>query len=204
MKDIKRNRRNITENPANTSETPEERVARIYGKDGGPLIAWMTDEARLRGMDLQQMARSLGVTYGYINQLRSGIRSPAHIGQDFSESCAAFLGVPTIVVKILCGRVQTSDFIHPVEKEEESIERAFRRLMADPTVRKMLPVDSATLSFEARRALVLMYSETSGNDVLGVCELPRMMQYLQRALDIHDENYELAVRRHVGVQDVKS
>lgn len=85
------------------SETPTERVERLYAEDGGPLLGWLMDEAQLRGQLLNEMASALGVTYGYINQLRNGIRKVSHISNEFARSCANYLGVPTVVVKLVSG-----------------------------------------------------------------------------------------------------
>ena len=92
----------ISKNPA-SGETPKDRVERLYAVDGGPLLGWLMDEAQLRGQLLNEMASALGVTYGYINQLRNGIRKVSHISNEFARSCANYLGVPTVVVKLVSG-----------------------------------------------------------------------------------------------------
>lgn len=81
---------------------------------------------------------------------------------------ARFLGVPAVVVKLLAGRIRMSDFACPQEGEEMLIERAYRQLKADRTASQHLPANDAVLSLEAKRALVMLYGETSGVDVLGL------------------------------------
>lgn len=169
-------------------ETTQQRVERLYDSDGGPLLAWLIDEARCRGMSMNELAAELGVTYGYINQLRSGIRQVSCIGQDFADLSARFLGVPAIVVKLLAGRIRMSDFAWPQEGEEMLVERAYRQLKADRTASQHLPANDAVLSLEAKRALVMLYGETSGVDVLGLRKLSWILEYLQRPALIHNEN----------------
>lgn len=180
-------------------ETAAERVARLYSENGGPLIGWLLDEARQRGIQLKEMADELGVTYGYINQLRTGIRSTETIGQQFAERCGVFLGVPTIVVKLLSGRIQMSDFAWPLEGEEGLVNRAYRKMMTDPNARQHLLPDPESLSPEARKTLVMMYQDATGQDVLGVRHLSWVIQYLQRSAVIHEQQREQYEAPQIGL-----
>lgn len=168
-------------------ESAAERVRRIYAARGGPLIGWLLDEARRREHDLASMSRELGVTYGYINQLRSGLRSTEHISQDMAESCARYLGVPTITIKVISGRISIRDFVAPDDSEERCIDRAITRMMDDPHVRKTIPVNLTALPPEAKKAIAILFAETTHFDLFGAQGLPQMIQYLQRAVINHGE-----------------
>jgi transcriptional regulator with XRE-family HTH domain len=170
------------------NETAQERVERLYAAKGGPLIGWLMDEAHARGMQLNELAEALGVTYSYINQLRTGIRSTAAIGQGFAEACGRFLGVPPVVVKLLGGRILLSDFVTPDEAEADLVERAFRSMLADPVARKCLPADVGNLDPVARRALVLMYAESAGQAVFQLDALPTVLRFLHSAAQVHQDN----------------
>lgn len=183
-------------NAGRQTESLAERVRRLYAAQGGPLIGWLFDEARRRGHDLSAMAKELGVTYGYINQLRSGIRSAQHIGQEMAQACARYLGVPTIVVKIICGRVLVGDFAMPNETEEKMVERALARMMDDPQVRRSIPVDMAGLGQDAKKALVMLYAETTNLDFFEARQLPQTLNYLQRAALNHEMNEFEAIHGH--------
>lgn len=177
-------------------ETTQQRVERLYDSDGGPLIAWLIDEARARGLGMNDMAKALNVTYGYITQLRNGVRQQSCIGQEFAEACARFLGVPTIVVKLLSGRIRISDFAWSNEGEQAVIERAYRFMKTDPVARQHLPKDDCSMTYEAMRSLVMLYGETTGVDVLSLRQLSWVLQYLQRPAMIHNDNeVEAALRR---------
>ncbi len=80
--------RTSTQALALEDDSREERVSRLYASPGGPLIGWLFDECRRRRQEYREMAACLGVTYGYVNQLRSGLRQARHISDDFAVSCA--------------------------------------------------------------------------------------------------------------------
>lgn len=185
-----KNGRNVNPVGDGQKAAQERRVAALYGEKGGPLLGWLLDEARQRGLQLKEMADELGVTYGYINQLRTGVRETESIGQDFAEACGRFIGVPTIVVKLLAGRIQLRDFAWPYEGEEGLVERAYRQMMSDPTARQLVMPESSQLSHEARKALVMMYANATGQDVLGIRHLAWVIEYLQRAAIVHEGRYE--------------
>lgn len=169
-----------------SSETPKERVERLYAEDGGPLLGWLMDEAQLRGQLLNEMASAIGVTYGYINQLRNGIRKVSHISNEFARSCANYLGVPTVVVKLVSGSISLSDFVWPAVDEDMVVERAFQRMLTDPNVRPSLPRNAQKLPVAAKRAMVMMYADITGVDIFGVRQLPDIVHWLQRAAIVHD------------------
>lgn len=168
------------------------RVMDCYRRAGGPLLGWLLDEAKRRGHTGLALALELGVTVSYIHQLRSGHRQLAHISDNFARACSRYLGVPSIVVKLLAGRVSVADFLIPAASEAEVIERGFRSMLDDPSVRPLIPVDVDALSADARRALVMLYAEVTHNDVFGARELPTVLRYLQQAAVVHDENQEMA------------
>ena len=188
---IKPNSSKDTEfNRALAGESKSERVLRIYRSAGGPLIGSLFDEAHRRGHEPKDMAVSLGVSFGYINQLRSGIRKSEDISQDFADACGGYLGYQTIVVKLLAGNIRMSDFLNRAETEEAAIDRGIRHMMADAKVRTTLPDVSqlACMPLQAKRALVLLYSEVSSSDIFNTRELPNIVFWLQKAAIAHDSN----------------
>jgi transcriptional regulator with XRE-family HTH domain len=181
------------------TESAEERVRRLYAHQGGPLIGWLWDEARRRGIELQEMAAQLGVTYGYVHQLHAGVRRTNSISHEFAAACGEFLGVPTVTVLLLAGSLTMSDFAVRVKSEEEVVERALRQMLDDSHIRSALPEDVLGLPFEAKRALTLMYAEATDRDVFGVQGLPNVVRWLQRAALEHDENEAAVIRGHRDV-----
>lgn len=174
------------------NEFPSQRVARLYRSKGGPLLGWLTDEARRRGQDQKELALELGVTSGYIGQLATGYRVPEAISQSFAESCARYLRVPTIVVKLLAGNIHLSDFASPENRNEDMLELAFARLLADPDVSRLLPPAADTLPDEAKRMMVLLYADVACSDLFGLRQLPDIVHSLQRAALIDAEHHVVA------------
>jgi transcriptional regulator with XRE-family HTH domain len=179
-----------------TAETAGERVIRLCSVGGGALVGWLLDDACRRQHALQDMARELGVTSGYINQLRTGIRKPEDISHEFAVKCGRYLGVPAIVVKLISGSIRISDFAFPYESEEQVLDRALRAIQADPQLRSALPGELLSLPLDVKKMMVMMYAETSSQDVFGLHELPEMLRWLQRAAINHCENEYEAVAGH--------
>ena len=120
-------------------ESPSERMARLYASPGGPLMVWLVVECEKRREDNMALARHLGVTYGYINQLLSDIRRPEHMRQEMTAACARYLGVPPIVIKLVAGRIPMADFVQLPRGEVTSVGRAVDRMLDDPAIRQRLP-----------------------------------------------------------------
>lgn len=177
-------------------ETREARVRRLYSAPGGALMGWLFDEALARGHQQHELSRQLGVTVGYLHQLRNGMRKVNHISHDFAAACATYLMVPTIVVKLVSGQIRMADFAWPNVTEEELVERAFQRLRSDPAVMAALPQSLESLSYEARRALVILYSEVSCQDLFALREVPEAVRWLQRAAVLHNESEADALLGH--------
>ena len=74
---------------------------------GGALTTLLLRAANLRGHQLGEMANELGVTYGYIAQLRKGHREVQHISRQFARAVANYLSksfgqdVPPILVMLI-------------------------------------------------------------------------------------------------------
>ena len=186
----------VTSVQAFANESKSERVDRLYRDSGGPLMGWLFDECRLRGCELQDLARELSVTTGFLNQLKNGIRKTQDLSHESCVACARFLHVPAVAVKLVAGVIRISDFLHPNESEEHAVERAIRHIMSDPQIKKAVPANLAALPFEAKKAVALMYVEVSSQDIFQLKDLPSIVHWLQRAAVAHDENEFSAVNGH--------
>lgn len=179
---------NTSDEAAAAQDTARERVTRLYEAPGGPLVGWLEDEARRRGHTFTKLAEQLGVTYGYIAQLRRGIRATDKLTPALVQNSARYLGVPAIVIKLLAGIIDIRDFLLPNETEEQQVERAFRQVLDNPRVRASMPVQLEALSLEAKKALVLLRAEAGDQDLLQVRRLPTILRWLQRAAQEHNES----------------
>src|SRR5690606_34275580 len=97
------------------------RLGSIPTEADPPLLRVLLKEAIRRKHQLNEMALSLGVTYGYISQLRTGIRQCEHISHEFAVACSRYLGVPAALVKLWAGRIRAEDFVWPTTAAEQAI-----------------------------------------------------------------------------------
>ena len=176
--------------------TSSSRVAQLYANKGGPLIGWLEEEAARKGHELKELAGELGLTVSHLRQLKAGLRRTDVIKPALVQACARYLGVPPIVVKLLAGQIRMNDFVCPNQSKEQIIERAFARMAANPQVRQILPMNLTGLPVEAKKAMVLLYAEVSGEDVMGYQQLPDVVRWLQRAVLIHNESEGELARGH--------
>jgi transcriptional regulator with XRE-family HTH domain len=88
-----------------------ERWKRLYAARGGPLMGWLDEEAKARGLQDEELARELCVTTGYLAQLRNGVRDASNVTHDFAAAAAMFLEVPTVAVLVVAGQLRLVDFV---------------------------------------------------------------------------------------------
>ncbi|MCB2027644.1 MAG: hypothetical protein KDH18_02540 [Rhodoferax sp.] len=179
-------------------ETDQVRAQRIHKSPGGPLMGWLLDTCNARGGNMQKMAKELGVTPGYIKQLCNGVRRTQDISAEFCKACSRYLVTPRIAVMVVAGVISLEDFIHPEETEKAAVERAMRHIANDPQMALAVPENLDALPFEAKRALALMYVETSTQDVFGLRQLPALVHWLKVAVREHGDARYVACRGAEG------
>ena len=146
-----------------------------------PLIRVLLKEANRRLQQMAAMCEALDCTYGYIAQLRCGHRRPENIGQGFAEKAAAYLGVPTAVVKLLAGRVTIEDFAWPQRSRTDEVAACLQALRDDAVIGPLVPDALFEAAPQVQEFVWRLYEECSGQHPLGMRELPRVLEYLQRA-----------------------
>ncbi len=176
-----------TRGPSRSNEQSAKETAGL----GSPrLVGRLLKEASARGIGLAGVASDLGVSPGYLRELRAEREAGGHMPPDFIRACARFLGVPGIVVKLIAGIVTTEDFAGPEQTHEEAIDRAMRRMMQDAMATEYLPANPCALPYNAKKALVAMYADFTSSDVFGLAELPATLQLLKRAAACADKESE--------------
>lgn len=147
---------------------------------GIPLLCeWLSDEARRRGHSAEECSAVLGVTKGYLHQLRSGIRCAGKISSDFARRCARYLGVPTILVLIAGGRLSPSDLALPDEADEVGLGRAVSRMMTH-RMRPLFSSDDIAKTPQAVQRWVLeRFGESVGEDMFYRPNLPAALDALR-------------------------
>lgn len=137
---------------------------------GTPLMEVLEEAAKRKGLNKQELAEALGVTYGYLAQLKNAIRDPKNISDAFAEACAGFLGAPKIQVLLLAGRVRPSDF-YKVGSEEEfrlSVWKALDFIKSDAKWGCYFPYGllEASADLAVQQFVVLLYEDATGKVLL--------------------------------------
>lgn len=136
------------------------------GRPGSLLLAALVRCAGERGQQLNDMARELGVTYGYINQLRNGIRKVDQVSDDFALACAAYLGVPRMTVLMMAGRITPQDLFESREMMSSEVTRAMNFICDDPTWGHLVTPELRATSLESQFLLVRLYEKGTGKKLM--------------------------------------
>lgn len=137
---------------------------------GTPLMEVLEAAAKRKRLNKQELAEALGVTYGYLAQLKNAVREPKNISDSFAEACAGFLGVPRIQVLLLAGRVRPSDFYNVGGEEEFSLSvwKALDFIKGDTEWGCYFPYGllEANADPAVRQFVVLLYESATGKVLL--------------------------------------
>lgn len=133
---------------------------------GGLLLAALTACANSRGHHFTQMAAELGVTYGYIAQLRNGNREVDQVSDEFALACARYLVVPRMTVLMLAGRITPADVFESDEMVATEVTRAFEYLCTDPQWGPMVTAEMRKASTETQFGIVRLYEKATGRTLM--------------------------------------
>ena len=157
-------------------------------RPGGALMAALLYRANQLGHQLQEMAKELNVTYGYIAQLRGGHRQPENISDDFVNAAALYLGVPRMTVLMLCGRVRPDDVIRQKHTIAQQIPAAMDFIAQDVVFGPLMPLEARKASYEMQFFIISMYEKASGKVLLTGREDPMALaQDLAEALSHREQ-----------------
>jgi hypothetical protein len=163
------------------AHTGARRLGSLPTEADPPLLRVLLKEAVRRKHHLNEMALSLGVTYGYISQLRRGIRQCEHISQEFALACSRYLGVPAALVKLWAGRIRADDFVWPNKAADQALADGFARMVDDPTVLGLMPEELLSASPPIKRFVVNLFHECVDAHPRSLRAMPTALDYLQRA-----------------------
>jgi hypothetical protein len=166
---------------ANAKRKKERRGAWFMSQrhEGVPLLcAWLAEEARRRAQTLSECAADLGVTSGYLNQLRTGVRSAGHVSGDFARACASYIGVPPILALIAGGVVRPSDF-GLLDDEAAALQRALNRMTSHCSRPPFSDDEIAAAPPTVQRWVVERFGEVVGEDMFSRPKLPAVLDVLR-------------------------
>ena len=122
--------------------------------------------AQERGQSLPDLAEQLGYSYPYINLLISGARRVDQVSDDFTNACAAYLGVPKAAVLMMSGRLEAKDFFGPGDFHAGLLDAAMHYIESDPSWSPLVTAELRHASAASRFCLVKMYEAATGKTLL--------------------------------------
>lgn len=155
----------------NSSATPDrpwsgQILYCALGEPGGPLVGALQGCAAERGHMLKELASELGVTYGYISQLRSDLRSVQNVSDDFARKCAKYLGVPLMQVWVLAGKLQPSDLYPCKVTFASQLANAIEFIGRDKYWGHQLTTELRSMNADSQHMLVKLYQKATGCTLL--------------------------------------
>lgn len=135
-------------------------------RDGAALLVWLSKVATQRGEKMHQLSAALGVTYGYVIQLKKGIRNTSRISDEVIWAAARYLGVPPIAVRLAAGQIKLADFDLPGERFNRRVDSGLEFIAKDPAYSFLLPPGVEKLSVDVKAALVVLYEGATGARLL--------------------------------------
>ena len=127
------------------------------------MLDLLDKQAAAQGMTQQEQAAAVGVSYGYIAQLRSGMREVANVSDDFLAACAQFLGLSRLAVMLAAGKLSVADLYEPGQLEPLLV-AAWEAMLAD--AEGAVPGELDLLSPEGRLFVIRLYERANGRPLL--------------------------------------
>ena len=135
-------------------------------RPGAALLVWLIKTAIQRGEKMHELAAALGVTYGYLVQLKKGIRSTTRVSEEVIRAAGRYLGVPAIAVRLAAGQVTLADFALPGDRFQRRVDNGLDFISKDPEYSFLLPPGVEKLDVDTKAALVVLYEGATGARLL--------------------------------------
>jgi len=132
---------------------------------GIELFAALNQKANEDGLNLRNLAIALDVTYGYIHQLKTGVRAIPQVSDEFIENCARYLKKPKNHVLGLSGKSALEDnFIKDAIDGE--LDTAFSVMYRDCAWGGYMPLSLKALGRKERLFIAKLYEAATGKVIL--------------------------------------
>jgi transcriptional regulator with XRE-family HTH domain len=140
--------------------------AEELARPGGILLGMLTQRANELGHQLADMAEELGVTYGYISQLRNGQRGVTTIREKFVDACARYLGVSPLTVLLAAGKIRPTDIYEDQHEVMQSVPNAVQFIKRDAEWGPVMPAEVASLDIKTQFFIVKLYEAATKRTLL--------------------------------------
>jgi len=134
-------------------------------RPGAVLLSMLIQRANDKGLQMNQVAKEIGVTPGYLGQLRSGLRSTPDASKAFLAGCARFLGIPTVQCALAAAKFTCEDF-YASRETMETVDAALKFVQTDSVVGGLMPTSTFVAAPEVRLFIVLLFETATGKRLL--------------------------------------
>ncbi|MYN15101.1 hypothetical protein GSY71_18370 [Pusillimonas sp. TS35] len=125
-----------------------------------PLLRALITKAYREGHTMQHLADTLGVSYARLNQWRRAEGDIGNAQRPVLEAAARYLGIPTILVHVLSGRILLSDLFWPAEENlEKKVDSEIKALYDDPFLGAFTPKELASSESSIKLYVLFLYRE---------------------------------------------
>lgn len=147
------------------------------------LIDWLYRTAAARGQTKAEMSQQIGVTFGYVRQLATGVRLVEQVSGDFCRACAKYLDIPPVAVMLAAGRITLQDFLMPEVERTPGWQLAagLERIAADPLIGCLVPPEVWDAPNSVKQLLVALYEDATKQELMPTRDLPVILRGLQDA-----------------------
>ena len=166
---------------------------------GGVLLRMLMKRQAELGHTSKELADALGVTYGYVSQLKNGMRQTFNISEDTAAACAVYLGMPKISVLMAAGRVRPEDFYENPVELAQTLPRAFSFVQSDPKWSHLITEEIEKLSETGKYLIVSMYEEATGRSLL---PQPHSLIQLAQQIELLQKQHTEMKMRHAQRQEL--
>ncbi len=134
-------------------------------RPGSVLLKLIYEEGFKRGLQISEIAAEIGVSYGYMAQLRNGLRSVPHVSDEVLQNIATFLQVPRFTLLLAAEKIKLSDFYEPTTLEH-SIEVALVDMSRDPQWAGIVPVSLVDADPKIKLLTIRLYEKATGKKLM--------------------------------------
>jgi hypothetical protein len=133
---------------------------------GSTLLAWLFSEANNKGLQLKEMAAKIGVTYGYVHQLRTGLKPVPGLSEEVIDNCATFLCVPRIAVLVAADIVRAEDLYAESDCVRTYLQPALRFIRHDPRWGGLMHPTVFEADEKIQQLIILLYEEATNRKLI--------------------------------------
>lgn len=134
----------------------EEKVRDRLHEDA--LMQLLLDTAHMRRESLKSLAKSLGISYERLCQLRAKTHPFAHTRREVLQRISAYLELPMVLVLTHAGQVKLEDFSWPTgDPLQGRIRAVLAAMRSDPLVGAFAPADLDSASPAVQLFVVFLY-----------------------------------------------